>query len=486
LIDNGYPVRKIDIDREPELKHRFGVRGVPCFVLVDARKADGQQELARVTGPASYARLARMFEDHRASGAQNEPGARPAAQVTARGQSPDKLAGNPTRKVEIEGAAPDNPFSHRTRAPLPTLSQPSSAPGAPAANAAHAANPAIDPAVVQAALAASVLITVEERRGRSHGTGAIIDVHNGEALILTCGHLFRDLSKDARISIQLGAVPTAPAIPAKVLDFDATERDIGLMHARLGNAQVAPIQVAASGKAAKIGAAAFSVGCDFGTSASVVHGRITAENRYLGAPTISAEGLPVVGRSGGGLFNAEGQLVGVCNYADKEYREGLYASLATIHWQLDRIGLREVYARANAKSPSTEESGGEMMGQSVAQSLHEGATREAAPRMPQRMPDAPNGVSQLSVSDLGAATLAEASAEADAEVICIVRSRRRPNEKPNVIVMESASPELLKLLESAQARQISAGAISRVSDSRQIPAHADSRLAPIYRGQSQD
>ena len=41
-------------------------------------------------------------------------------------------------------------------------------------------------------LAATVRLRVEDAQGRSFGTGTIIDARSGEALVITCGHLFRE------------------------------------------------------------------------------------------------------------------------------------------------------------------------------------------------------------------------------------------------------------------------------------------------------
>ena len=71
---------------------------------------------------------------------------------------------------------------------------------------------------------------------------------------------------------------------------------------------------------------------------------MTARDKYLGPPNIEVGGLPVQGRSGGGLFSNEGLVIGVCNAADPEDNEGLYAALPSIHQQLDDAGLSFVYA----------------------------------------------------------------------------------------------------------------------------------------------
>ena len=71
LAAEGYPIRPVDVDREPQLARQYGVTGVPCFVLlVDGREAD------RLMGAASYDRLVQMLAAERIRpAAGNGPGA---------------------------------------------------------------------------------------------------------------------------------------------------------------------------------------------------------------------------------------------------------------------------------------------------------------------------------------------------------------------------------------------------------------------------
>ena len=57
LVSDGYPVQRIDVDKHPETARQFNVRGVPTFVLLV-----GNREAGRIEGPASYDRLAAMFQ----------------------------------------------------------------------------------------------------------------------------------------------------------------------------------------------------------------------------------------------------------------------------------------------------------------------------------------------------------------------------------------------------------------------------------------
>jgi len=71
--------------------------------------------------------------------------------------------------------------------------------------------------------------------------------------------------------------------------------------------------------------------------------QIVAVDRYLGPSTIECTNQPVQGRSGGGLFNDRGELVGVCSAADPWLRRGIYGGLRAIHSFLDQAGLAHLY-----------------------------------------------------------------------------------------------------------------------------------------------
>ena len=62
-------------------------------------------------------------------------------------------------------------------------------------------------------------------------------------------------------------------------------------------------------------------------------------DRFQGPSNIEASGAPVEGRSGGGLFNTRGELIGVCFAADPRANEGLYTSLPTIQSELQRNNI---------------------------------------------------------------------------------------------------------------------------------------------------
>ena len=61
------------------------------------------------------------------------------------------------------------------------------------------------------ALAATVRLRIDDERGHSYGTGTIIDVHGQDALLVTCGHIFRESKGRGRIVVELfGPHATGP------------------------------------------------------------------------------------------------------------------------------------------------------------------------------------------------------------------------------------------------------------------------------------
>src|SRR3990172_12966073 len=56
LAAAGYPIRKVDITRDPTLAQNFNISRVPCFVMV----ADGR-EVNRIVGLTTYAELEQLL-----------------------------------------------------------------------------------------------------------------------------------------------------------------------------------------------------------------------------------------------------------------------------------------------------------------------------------------------------------------------------------------------------------------------------------------
>ena len=86
-----------------------------------------------------------------------------------------------------------------------------------------------------------------------------------------------------------------------------------------------------------------SVGCNNGDLPTARASKVTRLNRFNGPPNIEVAGQPVEGRSGGGLFSPEGYVIGICNAADPEAKEGYFGAAASVYAELDREKMAFIY-----------------------------------------------------------------------------------------------------------------------------------------------
>jgi thiol-disulfide isomerase/thioredoxin len=384
LQEKGYPVQKVNIDQNPALAQQYGVRSVPCFVmLVEGREVD------RVMESTSFSRLERMFKNASSLQRPNPP---PQRQI-----DPNVI---PASFQPPAGAAP--------------LSMP------PGTNMPSAGSPPDDRLI-----AASVRLRIEDANGNSCGSGTIIDARAGEALILTCGHIFRDSQGKGKIDVDLFGPCAGQRVEGRLVSFDLT-RDVGLVTIRTPGPLTA-VRLAPPCCKVQKGDRVASVGCDNGKDPAVRHSYVTSLNRYTGPPNIQVAGQPTEGRSGGGLFSADGMLIGVCNARDPQDQEGYYAAIDTICAQLDQAKLAFVY-----QSPQG----------------YEGVNGASPMPSGVKQPAAPSGVSAAALNPSEQAAMDEIRRrlKEGAEVVCVIRSRRDPQAKSEVIMLDKASPEFIEQL----------------------------------------
>jgi len=263
-------------------------------------------------------------------------------------------------------------------------------------------------------------------------------------------------------------------VEGTLIDYDL-ERDLALVCFAPDSAVVvAP--VAPADKPMEVGESATSVGCEHGANPTAWPTQITAIDRYQGPPNIEAARAPVEGRSGGGLFNATGQLVGVCNAADPDRDEGLYASLPSIHAKLDAMKLAFVYQTPSVSAAQAKSSGAadqlaatvlpfEVRGQNPTPAVNpfpgvaadgRQATIESAaapvqgPATSAETPIAavehPMATVSAALSPQDQALLEEIGRRgADSEVICIIRPKEAGG-RSEVIKLDRASPALVRAL----------------------------------------
>ena len=372
-LADGWVVRQVNVLKEPHLAQRWRIHTTPTTLLVR-----GTREIDRILGPVDYLELSRRMvaasspdklksspnttalatnvnpipssvsaiapATHSVSAiapaTHNEPAPR-----TTKPTEPPKLVRNqaiePISPQKISPQATSSTtISNTWNAPAPEPNPVQQAGHTVPARPSHTATSGISNAA-----RATVRIRVDDPRYESVGTGTIIDSHQGEALVLTCGHLFRDLPPNARITVEMlpGVQEREEKFEAHVIDFQASDLDIGLLSFHPGR-EVASAPLIAQNESLREGEPVFSIGCDNGQPPSRRDSRITKLNRYMGAPNVEVAGAPVQGRSGGGLFNTEGELIGICYAADNELDEGLYSAPAVVYHQLSRLGLQRLYS----------------------------------------------------------------------------------------------------------------------------------------------
>jgi len=460
LAAEGIPVRKVDIDSEPQLAKQFGVKGVPCFVMIS-----GGRETGRLVGATGYEQLRQLVA---AGGGAHGSTANMSTHVV-----PPNMPGPPTIANSLVAHA----------APTAT------APAAATTNSTPAAEGQITQQLIERLMAASVRLKIYDEGGQSVGSGTIIDCREGEALVLTCGHIFRDSKGQGRVTVDLQTADGAQDLPGRVIGYDL-ESDVGLLSFRPG-VEVAAAKIAPPGYAVRPNDAVVSIGCNHGDPATARVSRVTTIDKFLGPPNLQVAGQPVQGRSGGGLFSADGYVIGVCNAADPEDNEGLYAALAAVHAEIHQFGLAKfclpnepiaaaapptmpakMPAFGSADASQTLPTSGSLPVTQAAQL----ATSQLANAAHAMTPVAAQALDQArslaggSISAAEQAALAElGNLSAGAEVVCIVRPLADARAKSKVIVIDNASPDFLRQLASDQRRQD-----ARFATSHQVPVAGES------------
>ncbi|MCC7475921.1 MAG: trypsin-like peptidase domain-containing protein [Pirellulales bacterium] len=478
FIQKEYPIREIDTSRDTQTPRQFGVDRWPCFIML----VDGQ-EVDRHVGPIASADLQQMFEKAKDALVRKRrarlQSLDPAAPVRGLAPPPNLTNGFAAAPAPASLSAPAVlPSMAATPAAIPVantneprgianapadlaVNSPAigMSPTSPMLPAATAAGPSASADFPSNLLASTVRIRVEDSQGRSFGTGTIIDARSGEALIVTCGHLFRESKGKGPMTIETFDVSGTMPRPlsqhqGQLISYDL-ERDIAFIGFRpthrVGVAQVAP-------RRTKIdrGDRVATIGCSNGQDPTLLPQRVNCLDRYQGPPNIEVSGAPEEGRSGGGLFNLQGQLIGVCYAADYDGKEGLYAALESIQNELDRLKLTDVYARSApaAATADTVVRGQEPQdviapmpgalltsGAGTSVRVAEGGVITAAAALPASAPK---------LSPQEQAAFGEImSRAATSEVVVIVRPKA-PGGESEVFTLDHATPEFVQALEARQ------------------------------------
>jgi len=319
----------------------------------------------------------------------------------------------------------------------------------------------------------SVKLRVDSANGHAWGTGTIIDTRQGpegqEALILTCGHIFRGWHEEKNIEVHLYGENSTVKVLGKCLVYDL-EIDLALV--RIGTPSlVRAVPIAPPSYQIQPSQPAWSVGCDHGGNPTVRQHQVMSVDKISqsGSPFhyVQVSGAPVGGRSGGGLFSSEGYLIGVCVTACPSVNDGHFVPPHMIRHVLDKVGLAHIHqnpslgvdiasARAGGISPPV---GAPLTG-GLPPPAH--ALTALAPLTPLASLDAPSlpmaaastpapmyaAEHQGGMSREEQATLEEIERRKQDgdEVILIVRSTRNPGIPSDVIVLNGVSDQFLDAL----------------------------------------
>ena len=189
-------------------------------------------------------------------------------------------------------------------------------------------------------LRATVRIVMRDESGVSFGSGTIIHAQQGRALIATCGHLFRESKGKVPVEIDVYYPHGPKRVVGRVLVYDASKYDVALVTIPFDGG-ITPIPVASQAILSK-NQKVISAGSNGGAKPTLERTIINSINRYEGPDNIQIHGAPAGGRSGGGLVDQKGKLIGICNAADHEDNEGFYISSRYIISMMTRLGIEDL------------------------------------------------------------------------------------------------------------------------------------------------
>lgn len=462
LAQEGYPIRKVDVDRQRALAERYQITSMPTFVLV----VNGR-EVMRQSGMTSEAQLRRMLRE--IPNLQQEIAAVPPAKPMPRkltssnssgtddfGPSPFAVElGNPAPVDSLAAAAPRKkgfglPFFQRD--PPATATPPASSPADPIVRAQSGDGeiPAA-PAASADPMQASTRLRVKDAGGMNFGSGTIIESRVGRTVILTCGHIFRQLGAEGIVEVDVFLRGQKKPITyvGKVIQFDL-ETDIGLV-AIPTSQRVSATPLASIDQPLLVGDSLFSIGCGGGDLPTREAVEVTAVNKYTGPENIECTGEPIQGRSGGGLFRGK-ELVGVCIAADPKDRRGVFTALGPIYSLIEKCGFGHLLPVGRPAEAPVVAATSQALDQVVPEVT---SPFDQAGSLPGEI-DLGAAFVEAAQSSPSAETRATQTASAadlqsvlgqapDSEVICIVRPKN-PQIPSRVVIIHEASPKLIGYL----------------------------------------
>lgn len=341
MESDRYPIRKIDISEHPEISRQYNVTRIPTLVLLVEGK-----EAKRFVGLTADEELRQAMNDAaRKLDMQRRVAATPKAgsdkdnsfaefvedrqeETVADGQDPNSGFGGLINRMKrtLTGGGNDrreNLEHPDFRGQSPDTSE--------------------NDTGVSDSLPVRATVRIRMTEGREHevGTGTIVHSTEGQSTILTCAHMFRQFRKTATVEVEVFQNNEILTYPAEILGGD---HNSDLAFLRIRNRTPLPMAPLAEGQLrAKPGDAVFSMGCNAGNSPTTLAMKVLKVNFFDGPENIICTSDPIQGRSGGGLFNSSGELIGVCSGAFRKSKEGLYSGITAVRQLSTGLKLDDLF-----------------------------------------------------------------------------------------------------------------------------------------------
>ena len=459
LEREGLPIRSVDVNADHALAQQYNVTSIPAFVLVVDDK-----EVERNVGYQSEGQirqmLARIPQQSRGPGSDRltvslgdeAPLPRPDVTEPAEPRVSNIPRGN---SVESQDETPRRfwPFPPKKSSNVTTDIRGNSPEATPPADV-PAQSAAADP------MAASVRIRIITGNSVVKGSGTIIESLAGRSTILTCSHICRGATPDTKVEIDLFRDGQPVTIVGTIVGTDP-DADVGLLSIPTDEA-VAFCPVGSASQSPGMGAKVVSIGCGGGSEPTREQLRVKDVNKFSGPDTLICSGVPIQGRSGGGLFNEAGTLVGVCFAADSDLKTkkpsgGVYCGLKPIHALLAKHEMSHLIPSEGGESlagpPDSSESAAPQWPPSSSQGVEAPlaitepkSEEEPDSKVPDFDPPTKEPAKPFLVTPSKSPPVEEFVAD-DAEIVVLIRGRSENSPSDKVILIHKPSRKFMQFLQ---------------------------------------
>ena len=354
LEREGLPIRSVDVNQDRALAEKFNVSSIPMFILVVDDK-----EVERMSSVQSEGRIRQMLAriPQRTRGAGNDKLAVDLGDSAPLPRPEVVVPAEPRRSPNSQGAGEQDENPQRF---WPFPKKPANTPPDVRGNNpesilrgdADVRSRSFDP------MSASVRVRVITGNSLVKGSGTVIESLAGRSTVLTCSHICRGATNDSKVEIDLFQNGKPITILGKIVGSDP-EADVAMIS--IPTDEIVPFcPLGSASQSPGVGTKVISIGCGGGAEPSREQLRVTDVNKFSGPDNLICSGIPVQGRSGGGLFNEAGTLVGVCFAADadektKKPNGGVYCGLKPIHALLAKHEMSNLIPSDAGESLATTE-----------------------------------------------------------------------------------------------------------------------------------